>query len=275
MAITRTPMTDDDGSGTTGTILNNAWKQELYGQIDAFMGPVVDPVVIHLTPAGGVIDLAAPQPAPVTWFVLQATAPTTIRSITGVTHGQRVIISNFSLPVVWLSYMATGGAGAPLLNCVSSGPTGLGHMGSATYGVFYPFGACTLLAHEQGAWIDVPYNAANYWGSGWAVTAVDLATHRYSLRGRTLHTQVSITGTGLYGPSETTMLVSGWPYSFKGGEQSLGALGSVTSQSGGWGGLVLSAGPSYLQMTRTDFSPFLPSAVGTVFIYINECFVVT
>ena len=34
MAIPRTPMEDDDGSGTTGTILNNAWKQELYNQID-------------------------------------------------------------------------------------------------------------------------------------------------------------------------------------------------------------------------------------------------
>lgn len=34
MAITRTAMIDDDGSGTTGTILNNAWKQELYTQID-------------------------------------------------------------------------------------------------------------------------------------------------------------------------------------------------------------------------------------------------
>ena len=35
MAITRTPMVDDDGSGTTGTIINNAWKQEMYDQIDA------------------------------------------------------------------------------------------------------------------------------------------------------------------------------------------------------------------------------------------------
>jgi hypothetical protein len=35
MPITRTPMVDDDGSGTTGTIVNNAWKQELYNQIDA------------------------------------------------------------------------------------------------------------------------------------------------------------------------------------------------------------------------------------------------
>jgi hypothetical protein len=34
MPITRTAMIDDDGTGTTGTILNNAWKQELYTQID-------------------------------------------------------------------------------------------------------------------------------------------------------------------------------------------------------------------------------------------------
>jgi hypothetical protein len=38
MPITRTPMIDDDGSGTTGTIINNAWKQEIYNQIDASLG---------------------------------------------------------------------------------------------------------------------------------------------------------------------------------------------------------------------------------------------
>jgi len=41
MPITRTIMVDDDGSGLTGTIINNAWKQELYNQIDA-IGPWVD-----------------------------------------------------------------------------------------------------------------------------------------------------------------------------------------------------------------------------------------
>lgn len=38
MPITRTIMTDDDGSGTTGTILNNAWLQTIYGQIDTLVG---------------------------------------------------------------------------------------------------------------------------------------------------------------------------------------------------------------------------------------------
>jgi hypothetical protein len=40
MAITRTPMVDDDGTGLTGTIINNAWKQELYNQIDGAINPV-------------------------------------------------------------------------------------------------------------------------------------------------------------------------------------------------------------------------------------------
>lgn len=35
MPITRTPWIDDDGTGTTGTIINNAEKQLLYNQIDA------------------------------------------------------------------------------------------------------------------------------------------------------------------------------------------------------------------------------------------------
>ena len=45
MAITRTGMIDDDGSGTTGTILNNAWKQELYDQIDGQGMWIVPPFV--------------------------------------------------------------------------------------------------------------------------------------------------------------------------------------------------------------------------------------
>ena len=40
MAITRTPIVDDDGTGTTGTVIDNAWKTELYNQIDGLAGGV-------------------------------------------------------------------------------------------------------------------------------------------------------------------------------------------------------------------------------------------
>jgi len=38
--ITRTPWIDDDGSGTTGTVINNAVKTELYDQIDALAAKI-------------------------------------------------------------------------------------------------------------------------------------------------------------------------------------------------------------------------------------------
>jgi len=40
VTITRTPWIDDDGSGTTGTVLNNAVKTYLYTQIDAALAKV-------------------------------------------------------------------------------------------------------------------------------------------------------------------------------------------------------------------------------------------
>lgn len=43
--ITRTPIIDDDGTGTTGTVLDNAWKQELYDQIDGTVGAASPPFV--------------------------------------------------------------------------------------------------------------------------------------------------------------------------------------------------------------------------------------
>lgn len=46
MPITRTPIVDDDGSGTTGTVLDNAWKQELYNQIDAADSAIAAPTLI-------------------------------------------------------------------------------------------------------------------------------------------------------------------------------------------------------------------------------------
>jgi hypothetical protein len=38
MALTRTTLTDDDGSGTTGTVLNNAWLQTVYDAIEGSIG---------------------------------------------------------------------------------------------------------------------------------------------------------------------------------------------------------------------------------------------
>jgi hypothetical protein len=57
--ITRTPIVDDDGTGTSGTIVGNAWKQELYDQIDAALA--AEDAVVETVPHGGtgVATLAA------------------------------------------------------------------------------------------------------------------------------------------------------------------------------------------------------------------------
>ena len=54
MPITRTAIVDDDGSGTTGTVIDNAWKQEFYNQIDASEGGAAPTVLRPFTP----VDLA-------------------------------------------------------------------------------------------------------------------------------------------------------------------------------------------------------------------------
>lgn len=43
MPITRTPIIDDSGSGKDGTVIDNAWKQQFYDQIDALIGGQVQP----------------------------------------------------------------------------------------------------------------------------------------------------------------------------------------------------------------------------------------
>jgi hypothetical protein len=43
VTISRTAWTDDDGTGTTGTVINNAVKTELYDQVDAALASVGNP----------------------------------------------------------------------------------------------------------------------------------------------------------------------------------------------------------------------------------------
>jgi len=61
MPITRTVMVDDDGSGTTGTILNNAWLQTIYNQIDGAAGAWTDVAfdAANYTAAAGTWTVAA------------------------------------------------------------------------------------------------------------------------------------------------------------------------------------------------------------------------
>ena len=84
MGITRTPMVDDDGSGLTGTIINNAWKQEFYNQIDAV--------------TAGAWQLYTPA------WVGSASNPTIGN---GILQGQYAILGNMCLLQIQLTYGST------------------------------------------------------------------------------------------------------------------------------------------------------------------------
>jgi hypothetical protein len=90
-------MVDDDGSGTVGTIINNAWKTELYNQIDA-------------TPAGGGIWSDVPY-----WAIVFHAPPGTF----SVPEGGLVAFRHLTLGKLMIVQFELGGAS------VSGSPTAL------------------------------------------------------------------------------------------------------------------------------------------------------
>lgn len=88
MPITRTADTDDDGTGTTGTVRNNAWKTAVYAAIDdadAKTVTLVDGATVTLLVTTG------------TMFRLAAAGDRTMSVPTGtILNGQRIIIQHFA-----------------------------------------------------------------------------------------------------------------------------------------------------------------------------------
>jgi hypothetical protein len=98
VTISRTAIVDDDGTGTTGTVLGNAWKQELYDQIDsADAAAAVVRVPSPLTNHGVVLG--------------QGTSP--VAATAAGTAGQPLLSGGSSAdPAYGLLLPAAGGAGA-------------------------------------------------------------------------------------------------------------------------------------------------------------------
>lgn len=101
MKITRTAIVDDSGAGTDGTVINNAWKTELYNQIDALT--TVKTLVDGATPA---LDASLGSV-----FRLAAAGNRTIAVPSNAVDGQRILIEHF----------ASGGARTLALNTGAGG----------------------------------------------------------------------------------------------------------------------------------------------------------
>ncbi|HEV8445441.1 MAG TPA: hypothetical protein VGQ44_01430 [Gemmatimonadaceae bacterium] len=196
MPITRTAWIDDDGSGTTGTVLNNAVKTELYNQIDAALS--IPGAVQTTTATGTQAD-----------FVLTAGCGllrcnnATLLTLTGLAaggDGQRLLIVSVGAGQVDLANQNTGSAVA---NRLINGVTGTRSLTSGAGWALVEYDLVgtrwRVVGHEQGAWITPAYNAGDYTASGgtWTVDAGDVQVCVYKLTGKTLSFKMSLLTTSV------------------------------------------------------------------------------
>lgn len=201
-------------------------------------------------------------------------------TITGMSpgrDGQRITIVAV-LQRVDLVNQSTGSAQAGrLFNWVTSGNTPLSPQGTGLGGAALTGGTATylydqaigagiggwrLIVHEQGAWIDVPFNAANYTPNTgtWTVSAGNIVYHKYRLNGRRLDVLLSMTNTNIGSTPPNALNISGVPYTSNVTSITVGRV----SMGGTWEliiGIAL-VNWTYYQLQRYAGAP--PFIVGTL-----------
>lgn len=188
MSITRTAWTDDDGSGTTGTIINNAEKTTLYDQIDGRWSEAT------ITSTGTQNNLTYSEAD-----VIRCNNASDL-TLTGITApaspakpGKRLVVVSVGAGNVFLAHQSGSSTAANrIINFATSANTPLA-AGSGVAVLVYDdtTDRWRLVSHEQGAWITATFADADYTGSGgadadWAVDSGDIVTAAYRLSGRTL-----------------------------------------------------------------------------------------
>lgn len=140
----------------------------------------------------------------------------TLLTITGLKPGgpgQRLTIKSVGAGQVNLLHQNAGSlAGNRLINFATSGITPLA---AGTGTAILEYDSTTLrwrlTNHNQGAWIDIPYNAGDFAASSpmvWTVDSADLKTYRIWLKERTLFINLAITGSSLTGTPTAFLLLT-------------------------------------------------------------------
>lgn len=198
MAITRTAIVDDDGSRTTGTVIGNAWKQELYNQIDA--ASAIQTVLAARTDTGAVNNWA-PALAGNTYIPWNGAADVTFSGLAGGVAGQIVIVENITAAKVAYFPHASGlsSAANQFTNTATSGATPIAPGGKLAY--MHNGTNWRLIFHYQGAWITPTFAAGDYTSptGTWVVGSGDVIDCRFRLDGRTLSFRVWVVTTDVTG----------------------------------------------------------------------------
>lgn len=190
MAIIRTAITDDSGGGTDGTGLDNAWKQELYNQMDAAYAD--RPGVSTPTTTGTQTALAIPAGTGNLVINAYNSSLLTIQGIAAGLPGQQLTIVAMNAQIDLKHLHASGTALGKLALFATTGTTSLAGGNSGGRGGIAVLQYTNelqweLIAHEQGPWITPAFAAGNFTGFGlmtWTVDAGDVSACAYLLRGR-------------------------------------------------------------------------------------------
>lgn len=219
--ITRTHMIDDDGSGEVGTVLNDAWLQAIYNQIDAVVAASQSEVITSAqnwtmvtTTAVGVQNSFNPG---INRNTIIRCANASLLTITGFPQGfagQLIRLYTIGAGQIDLPYYDSRSPTADrLVNYVTSAPTSLAP-GTAPTRAFAEYqwvatdGHWLLRSHEQGAFITAPYNSADFVGIG--TTAGAIQTSKYRLHGRELRYLYSLNGCTFAGGTQLQIRNGQW-----------------------------------------------------------------
>jgi hypothetical protein len=206
--INRIHLIDDTGQGEDGTIIDDALFQTLQDNIDALSPAIIaavpPPVALsdhQSVTASGVLVLGAVM----THYVNNnAGADVTLTfpapGMGSAIVGERIVILNAIGSVIRVAH------GGNVINMATSAPTPIAQGGSATW---IWWGAWVLVQHEQGAWIQAPFNATHYQGNSplvVTVTAAQEKLRKYRLVGRTLHVVWEVQSFTLSGTANALMI---------------------------------------------------------------------
>lgn len=220
MAIDRTnfnALVDDDGSGTKGSLWNKA-------AIDSVILTPVDNALqaqaelLQISTTGAVDNVALDTTKRVHILLFSGTADVTLSGTTTANAGDRLIVLSNNSQNVYMTFYQTGRSNLPFYFFPNSMTAGLPIAGSWRGRAEFvsAAGIWVSLHHEQGAPINVPFNAANFGcdvGSSWAVPAGNVQYMSYYIKGQ--HAYISCGANGPLGGAPSTKLILAWPFTFQ------------------------------------------------------------
>lgn len=159
----------------------------------------------------------------------------TIQGIKAGFPGQIITIISIGAGEVDFAHQnASANASDRLINFVTSGITPLAPgVGSAIYQYDEVTARWRLVNHNQGDWINVPFNATNFSGSGsmtWTVTSGEVLTNKFILTNRSLvwSLQVSLTSVG---GTLSNVLILAIPNSYQSNDSNVSMMFAVDNST--------------------------------------------